>query len=229
MSTVAAVPSAFENWAPIAANETQRILLHCVSWEDYCAIRNALMDRPALRMTYDQGELEIMGISRLHEYYALCLGRLIEVAAEESEVMIAPGGNMTFQREDLARGLESDNCFWVAHEREMRSKGTWDPLLDPPPDLVLEVEVSRSALNKMHIYAALRVPEVWRADGTTIAIFMLRPDGSYERVERSLALPKLPVHEFARFMQPNESLDYLSVIRSFRAWVRQQLGKKETP
>ena len=88
--------------------------------------------------------------------------------AEECDRNLVSAGNMTFQREDLDRGLEPDDCYWIAHEPQMHNKLTWDPAIDPPPDLVLEIEISRSAQDRMGIYAALRVPEVWRFDGETL-------------------------------------------------------------
>ncbi len=229
MSTAVAAPPVTQVWAPASPPETQYLFLHDVSWEGYVAIGDALMDRPRLRITYDQGDLEIMGTSPKHEYYKKHVGRFVEAAADEHGLAVAARGNMTFQRKDLSRGLESDDCFWIEHEREMRGKLTWVPLQDPPPDLVVEIEITRSAMNKMGIYAALRVPQVWRFDGSTLLIYVLRSHGSYERVECSPSFPSLPPSEIARFLQPTEEFDDLGVLRAFRAWVRQQLGKKETP
>jgi Uma2 family endonuclease len=180
----------------------------------------------SLRITYDRGDLELMVISRPHEHYRLLLARFVEVAAEEMGMEVDPGGNMTFQREDLERGLESDDCFWIAHEPAMRGKMTWDPLHDPPPDLVLEIEISRSALKKMEVYSALRVPEIWCFDGLVLAVYVLRADGTYEQVERSPTFSSLPLEEIARFVRQAETAGFLSVVREFRAWVRQQLDKQ---
>jgi Uma2 family endonuclease len=200
------------------------VVLHHVAWQDYIAIGDALRDRPALRLTYDRGTLEIMTTSNEHEWYKKRLGRFLETIAEECNRPIVPAGNMTFQREDLVRGFEPDECFWIAHEPVMRTRLHYDPQRDPPPDLTIEIEVTRSALNRMALFAAYGVPEVWRYDGATIHVHLLQPDGTYAPAERSPTFPAIPVAEIARFLAPDPNQDYLSVVRAFRAWVRERLA-----
>jgi Uma2 family endonuclease len=207
----------------------QRLLLHDVSWPAYIAIGEALRDRAGLRMTYDRGSLEFMTHSAEHEKHKKRLARLVEALAEEFQLRIETAGNMTFQREDLARGLEPDDCFWIAHEAQVRGKLTWDPTRDPPPDLVLEIEVSRSALDRMGIYAALRVPEVWCFDGQSLRVYLLQSDGTYQPAERSPTFPQVPIQELVRFLKPSETEDYLSIIRSFHQWVRGLLQRGQGP
>jgi Uma2 family endonuclease len=197
-----------------------RVVLHDVSWESYEAIGNALLDRPAIRMTYDRGSLEIMTTSHLHEIYKMRLGRLLETLAEEFGLSLLPAGQMTFQRKDLERGIEPDNCYWIAHERQMRSKRAWQPEKDPPPDLVLEIEISRSALKRMGIYAALGVPEVWCCDGESLPVYLLQKDRTYQRADRSPTFPGVPPEGIVPFVELNEATDYLGMVRAFRAWLK---------
>ena len=126
--------------------ESQTLLLDNITWEQYEAIGDALQDRAGLRLTYDSGRLEFMTTSPRHEVYKHWSGRLLETVAEEMSIAVWPAGNMTFRRRDLAAGLEPDECYWIAHEPEMRGKLEWDPTRDPPPDVVMEIEVSRKAL-----------------------------------------------------------------------------------
>src|SRR6516165_6484818 len=109
----------------------QRVLLHGLCWQDYIQIGNILCDRPALRLTYDEGTLEIMVTSKEHEYFKVRLGGLIEVLAEVFNLRIEPGGNMTFQREDVEKGLEGDNCWWIEHAEQVLGKLSWDSAIDP--------------------------------------------------------------------------------------------------
>ena len=153
-------------------SSSQRLLLHDVRWEAYVAIGSALQDRP-VRMTFDRGRLEFMTTSPEHEIYKKRLTRCIEALAEEYNRPFVTAGNMTFQREDLDRALEPDDCFWIAQESRMRGKLEWCSTSDPPPDLVVEIEVSRSGVDRMAIYAALGVPEVWRFDGTRLHVCLL--------------------------------------------------------
>src|SRR5262249_49171972 len=135
---------------------------------------------------------------------------------------IEPGGNMTFQREDLEKGLEGDNCWWIEHEEQVRCKLTWDPAVDPPPDLLLEIEVSRMA--RMTIYAALRVPQVWCFDGKSLRVYLLQPAGTYLQANASPTFPGIPVAEIVRFLQPEK--DYLTVQSEFRTWAKRHRQRK---
>jgi Uma2 family endonuclease len=201
------------------------VVLHALTWHDYVQIGNVLCDRPGLRLTFDRGTLEIMVTSREHEVLKARLGRLIEILAEVFNLKIEPGGNMTFQREDLERGLEGDNCWWIEHEAQVRGKLTpWDPAVDPPPDLVPKIEVSRSAVARMAIYAALRVPQVWCFDGRSLRIYLLEPEGTYLQANDSPTFPGIAVAEIVRFVRPEK--DYLAVQREFRAWVKRERGRK---
>ena len=224
MSVIATLPKS--EVQPQLASGEQRLLLDEVSWDAYLQIGEALRDRPALRMTYDRGRLEFMTTSPEHEKLKRRLARLIETLAEECNLSLEPAGNMTFQREDLARAIEPDDCFWIAHAVQVRGRTDWDPKRDPPPDLVLEIEVSRSALNRLGIYAALGVPEVWRFNGESLTVHLLGPEGAYQTVEKSPTFPIFPPSEFARFAQLVVGGDYLDGIRAFRDWVRARLAEQ---
>jgi Uma2 family endonuclease len=132
---------------------------------------------------------------------------------------------MTFKREDLARGLEPDQCYWIAHEAQVRGMKEWDPISDPPPDLVIEIEISRGAQDRISIYAALGVPEVWRFDGESLFACLLQSDGAYKSFDRSPTFPAVPLREVIGFLMPSPGIDYLSAIRQFRSWVRGLVGK----
>jgi Uma2 family endonuclease len=220
MNDVAHVPAPAEQTLMNGPSAEQRLMLRNVSWDEYVAIGNILLDRPGLRMTYDDGRLEFMTTSPRHEKYNKWLGRLIDGLGEALERPIETAGHMTFQREEVEKGFEPDDCFWIAHEAQVRGKLTWEPDVDPPPDLGLEIEISRSALNRMRIFAAFRVPEVWRFDGEVLSIHLLQADGTYRPAERSLSFPEVPVTELPRFLRLFETKDYLTVLRELKAWAR---------
>jgi Uma2 family endonuclease len=150
------------------------------------------------------------------------LARLVEALTEEMDIDIASYGSMTCRRPDLERGLEADESYWIANEPRMRSREEVDLERDPPPDLVLEIEISRSSLNRIAIYAALRVPEVWRWDGETLRVLLLTSRGNYRQSERSKAFPFLPLAELAGFLR-RAGQSETQRLRSFRAWVRKQM------
>jgi Uma2 family endonuclease len=207
----------------------QRLLVHAMDWDAYVAIGELFRDRPAFRLTYDRGRLEFMTTSRAHELFKQWIGRIIETLAEEFHLPLGPAGNMTFQRRDLDRGLEPDQCYWIANEPQMRGRMEWLPEQDPPPDLIVEIEVSRSAINRMNIYAALGCPEVWRFDGETLRCAILQPDRSYQLVDRSPTFPTIPLSGIVPYLQPGEPVEFLSNSRAFRTWVQQQMAATPPP
>jgi len=216
MTTVVLAPPA----STLATTE-QRIVVRSVSWDSYITISNSLDNQPGLRLTYDRGSLEFMTHSAAHEIAKRWLMRLIETMAEESQRVIVPGGNMTFRREDIERGLEPDDCLWIENAPAMLGQRTWDPTQHPVPDLALEIEITRSALDRMSIYAALGVSEVWRYNGTVLVIEVLQSDQTYQTVPASPTFPTVSASEIVKFIEPFTTFDYLSAVRAFRDWFRQ--------
>lgn len=122
---------------------TERLTLYDMSWENYETLLNLLGDRP-IRATYSQGVVELMILSYQHERYKKLLARFVETLTEELDIAIAGGGSTTFKRQDLERGLEPDECFYIEHEPNVRGKQALDLAQDPPPDLAIEVDISHS-------------------------------------------------------------------------------------
>lgn len=204
-------------------DEGRRVVLHGLNWRVYDAILNAFEDRP-IRLTYDRGSLEIMSPSYRHESAGHFLGRMIDAFTEELNIPIKGGKSTTFRRQDLDRGLEPDECYWVAHQAEVAGKLDIDLTVDPPPDLAIEVDITSSPLDRLGIYAALGVPELWRYDGGQLTVLVLQADGTYAPQPESLAFPLLPMDAVARFLREGQSApDETAWIRSFRAWVRVQI------
>jgi Uma2 family endonuclease len=203
--------------------EEQRLRLSLIPWETYVAYSDGLGPRH-IRVTYDRQEMEVMTLSPRHENRKRLLGRLVEALTEEMNIDIASSGSMTCRRESLECALEPDESYWIAHESQVRGREEIDLEVDPPPDLALEIEISRSTMDRMAIYAALRVPEVWRWDGETLSVYLLSARGTYRQTERSKAFPFLPLGEFAEFLARTD-LSEMQLVRSFRGWVRKR--KKE--
>ena len=196
----------------------QRFRLSMIPWDKYVVYSDGLGPRH-VRVTYDRGEMELMTLSSRHEHKKRRLGRLVETLTEEMEIDIASFGSMTCRREDLERALEADELYWIENEPEVRGRDDIDLEVDPPPDLALEIEISRSTMNRMAIYAALRVPEVWRWNGESLRMMLLTSRGAYRQSDRSKAFPFLPLAEFVEFLLQSDQSE-TQLIRSFRTWVR---------
>jgi Uma2 family endonuclease len=198
----------------------QRFHLSGIPWETYVLFSDGLGPRH-IRVTYDRGEMEIMALSPRHENRKKVLGRFVETLTEELEIDIASFGSMTCRREDMLRGLEPDDAYWIAHEPVVRGRKDLDLATDPPPDLAIEVEISRSVLDRISIYAALKVPELWRWDGKTLTVNLLGERGTYRVSKRSKAFPFLPLKEVTSFLNRTD-LSETQLIRAFRSWVREK-------
>ncbi len=200
-----------------------RILLRGIRWETYERLLDEA-DNRGPRFTYDRGDLEIMTPSHRHEAWKKLAGRMIEAMTQVLAVPIKSGGSTTFQRPDLERAIEPDECYWVQSEARMRGKLEIDLLVDPAPDLVLEAEVSRSILDRLDILASLGVGEVWRYDGERLTIHLLGADGAYRESMTSACFPWLPVEPFFRHLKRAGETDETSWISEFRVWVKQTLA-----
>lgn len=197
----------------------RRFFLRGVSWETYQALRGA-DENYNLRMTYDHGALEIVSPSRQHEHVSYLIGRMIDQWSLRHKIEIGAGRNTTFSRQDLKRGLEPDNCYWITHEKVMRDKDDVDLLVDPPPDLVLEVDVTSSSIPKLPIYAALGVPEVWRWQYEAIEPLRLDSHGKYQMKKGSIELKKFPLSLAASLIVQRVGRSDTEVIREFIRAIR---------
>ena len=200
----------------------QRVILDQVSWSTYLKLDDETVNRRG-RMAYDQGTLEIMSPSLAHENDKRLLGRMIEAYTEELGIDIRSVSSTTFKREDLRRGFEADESYYVQNEEAVRDKREIDLTIDPPPDLVIEIEISRTSMDKSGIYRALQVPEIWRYDGEALRVYVLRGD-EYKESPTSDAFPELPMAEVMRFLRLRHELSETRLIRAFRQWVREHLA-----
>lgn len=213
---------------PRPTAEPHRVLLHEVDWAAYETMLEVVGDR-RIFLTYDRGALEIMAPLFDHELWKRRVGLFLPVLCGELGLEIVGGGSTTLRRRDEERGLEADEWFWVANAARMVGpRQRIDLSRDPPPDLALEVEGTRSALNRLAIYATLGVPEVWRYDGQVLRVHLLQPDGSYQEGGRSRSFPALPIDEFAAFLEQTLGLADVAALRAFAAWVRQHVLPRAT-
>ncbi|ACK71804.1 protein of unknown function DUF820 [Gloeothece citriformis PCC 7424] len=210
----------------VISSPRNQIVLQGVRWETYKALVQDMEGQPGKRLTYDSGRLEIMTPLPIHETYKKLIDRFIEVTTEEMNLEIRSLGSCTWSREDLAQGLEPDECYYVEHELAVRGKTEIDLNNDPPPDLAIEIDITSSSLNRLQIYAALGVSEVWRYDGKTLIFYRLVEE-EYQSQERSEVLPLLSRGDILRFLEQHQNMGETSLIRSFREWVREQLAQNK--
>jgi len=204
--------------APEAPAPDSRVVFSNVSWETYEALTQ---DRGAggPRLAYDRGVLEAMSSSIQHEKWKSLIGALVRAYSEELGIDLQGSGCTTFRSQLRKRGLEPDDSFYVAHEASIRQVESLDLETHPPPDLAVEIELTRSSLDQLNMYAALKVPEVWSRDAAGVVARCLEPSGSYRIVEKSAALPGLAIAELNRFLAMAGTRSETQIVRELRVWV----------
>jgi Uma2 family endonuclease len=202
----------------------QRVVLHDISWETYESLLREL-EGQQLRLTYDRGELEIMTPSPRHGKIGLLIARLIETYTLELHVPLVGLSNTTWRRESLEKGIEADECYYLANATWAAGREEFDLDVDPPPDLAIEVDISRSSLDKQSIYAALGVPELWRYEDDQLSIVQLDTQGHYQPSQASPSLPHLPPKVIERFVRLRTSgKTDTEIIAAFVEWIHEQPG-----
>lgn len=204
----------------VASPQTERrVVIDGVSWRLYQQML-AEIGEGHTRLTYDQGRLEIMSPTPRHELIKTILGRLVETYADEIDIPIEGFGSTTFDREDLQKGLEPDECYYVQNSSAVRGRQEFDFSVDPPPDLAIEIDISPPDVARQPIYAALGVPEIWKYDGSEVQFLHRTKEGRYAAVDSSLTFPGLSASELNRFLQIALAEGQTAAVRALREWSR---------
>ena len=207
----------------------QRMLLRNVSWETYERLIAEREERRVPRFFYDRGVLELMSPSGEHDGISRLVALVVEFTAEEADLDLFNAGSTTFKRDDLKRGFEPDECFYFSENaaliREiLQDKGDVElDAGDPPPDLIVEVDITNPSLNKLPIYASLGILEVWRHDGGRLSILRLRDGEGYAEAAASELLPAATGEMLTRLVSTGLTLDR----RTWRREVRDSLSDSE--
>jgi Uma2 family endonuclease len=209
---------------PSSPETNQCVILEGISWETYERLLAEHTESGGIHFTYDRGRLEIMVLSAEHEALKHALELLVEIFAEELNIDVRGFGSTTFRRADLDRGFEPDACFYVQQESRMRGKREIRLSVDPPPDLIIEIDVSHPSLNKLPLFATLRIPEVWRYDSAQVIILKLTGE-KYEEMAESTALAGVTSEALSQFVRDNSRLQPTVWRREVREWARKNLLK----
>jgi Uma2 family endonuclease len=185
-----------------SATEEQRVVLTNVPWAVYVMLRDSL-DSSGVRMTYLQGELEIMSPSRDHEVSKKQIARLLELLCLELDIPLFAYGSTTFRKEEKARGLEPDECYSRDADRDV-------------PEVALEVVVTHGSIDKLEVYRGLGVREVWVFEQGAFRVLSLRGD-AYEQIGASEVFPEVDLARIAHFAVER---DQHAALRAFRDELR---------
>lgn len=199
------------------ASET-RMVLENVSWETFVALADERRGSVP-RMTYNGGILEMMSPKRKHENIGRLIGRMIEAYSEIKGIEILSVASITVKRSDLKKAYEADESYYVTSIDHVLAKEELDFEVDPAPDLVVEVELTSSAIDKLELFAAMQIREVWRHDGTSVQFYRW-VEGRYESIPTSIELPGLDSALINRFLDQRLQAGETTFIRAFRSEIQ---------
>ncbi|UBF27364.1 Uma2 family endonuclease [Kovacikia minuta CCNUW1] len=205
----------------------QRVVIHGLTWQSYQQILTALPDNRRARLIYDQGTLEITMPGEDHDFFSRMIGRfiwtLIEELGEQLGFEIKTMGSTTMDYPDLDKGAEPDEAFYIQNQPQVKGRKV-NFAADPPPDIVVEVDITHTDINKNRFYASIGVPEFWRFNGKVLRIYQLQ-NQKYVEVENSptfAVVPKFRLYEFLEQCRTSE----VQASKSLRTYIQQELLHK---
>jgi Uma2 family endonuclease len=207
----------------VLSQPTQRFVLEDVTWDYYDhTLREIEAAHQHVRVTYDDGRMELMVMGDEHERIKATIRRLLEQYALDMDIPITGLGSVTHRRKHLRKGVEPDECYYVLTPPPPMAR-TLDLEKYPPPDLAIEVDITSGSIPRQPIYAKLGVPEIWRFDGQNVHPMIRTPKGDYEENGTSRAFPKLPMDQFNHFLQMALETSQHEAVKAMSEWVRGQL------
>ena len=207
----------------------ERVYATGVPWIAYVRLADMRDERrPGVKITFDRGRIELMSPKIQHEQPHFRLGIMVVTLAEELGLELRNSGATTLRREAGEQGLEADESFYIAHVRDVLGVRDIDLAVSPPPDLVIEIDLTSSSIAKEAIYGPMEVPELWRLDDEEVTIRQLQPDGTYLSAIKSLAFPQVLATDLTGLLLDYQDEGEVSFIRRCRAWAR-SLTSPTTP
>jgi Uma2 family endonuclease len=197
------------------------VIFRHISWEDYEDLLEQVGEASHLRISYNDGTLQVMTLSTEREKYVRFFESLMTAVRLRRRINILSFGSATMRKQKRGKGNEPDACFYVQTADLIGNRIQLDFATDPPPDIAVEVDVHHDSLEKLPIYVALGVPEVWRFDGETVTIHLLEQD-HYMESAASLALPMLTSRILTDALARLRRAGELQALVAFDEWLQTQ-------
>ena len=204
----------------LEATGERRLTIENISWDTYLNLSAEVGNSRAIRLAYDEGTLEIMSPGFSHEKRSAALINVVQIAARASRMRWANGGIMDMKHPDLKKGAQANACFWFADEPVVRGKEEIDITVDPPPELVIEVDITSPSVRKLPFYAKIGIAEVWRYRKNAVHVYHLEED-EYVAHDASLAFPWLPAERITRIVEEFATIGAPDALENFEQWIQQ--------
>lgn len=195
-------------------------IFHNVTWDEYEELLEQVGEtRHGLRISYNDGTLKVVSLSPEHEKYVSFINSLVVHIRLRFRMNILFFGSATMRKKKKSKGNEPDACFYVQTAAVLGNRIKLDFTVDPPPDVVVEVDIHHDSTGNDPIYAALGVPEIWRYDGWKATILHLQEDG-YVEAETSDALPMITSAILTEYLTRLQEDGEFAAIIAFDEWLR---------
>jgi Uma2 family endonuclease len=199
--------------------EDTEVIFHGATWEEYEELLDQVGEAAGLRISFNDGTLKVMSLSSEHEKYVRFIEGLIVAIKLRLRINIVSFGSTTMSKRRKSKGNEPDACFYVQTAAVIGNRIELDFSIDPPPDVVLEVDIHHDSKGNDAIYAALGVPEIWRYDEWAMTIYHLQ-EGEYVVAEASRALPMLNGEILTEYMNRMLRDGEFEALLAFDGWLQ---------
>lgn len=199
--------------------EGSKVELNDVSWDDYEQLLEDVSEMRSFKIYYDNGRLVAMTVSYEHEGIKSCFPHLLAILAEELGLSLRGAASTTLKKSKKKKGGDPDDSYYIENAHKIRGKKRINLATDPPPDLLIEVDVTNSSINKFAIYAAMGVPEFWRYEGDEMHFYRLEGE-DYLEITQSVHFPFVTPAVITAFLKLGDSEDIPPMNKAFRAWVK---------
>ena len=192
------------------------------TWSDYEKLLDEVGEASGLRISFDQGKLQVMTLSSLHENYSALVQDIIRQVSLQKRIKVLCYKSSTIKASKELKGAEPDGCFYVQSADQLPDKLRIDFSTDPMPDIVLEIDIHHDSKAKFEIYSTFGINEIWRYDGKVFELYARQKNGEYKLSKKSKALPILTPKILTTLLNQSETKDQYEILLGFDEWLKTQ-------
>jgi Uma2 family endonuclease len=155
------------------------------TWQEYQNLCQQRGDGSIPRLKYRHGEVLLMSPLPIHGRDAHLIANIVITLLDRNGQEYDAFTPVTMTLPEVS-GIEPDYCFYIDNWPAVSGKKRIDWQQDPPPDLVIEIDVT--SYSDVGDYLPYRVPEVWLFKNQQLLIYQLQGE-DYQLQTQSLYFP----------------------------------------
>ncbi|QQE64536.1 hypothetical protein GFS31_12170 [Leptolyngbya sp. BL0902] len=155
------------------------------TWPEYQRLCDQRGDGTLPRLKYRPGEVLLMSPLPVHGRDANLIADIVKALLDHRNQDYDAFTPVTMTLPEIS-GLEPDYCFYIENWQAISGKTRIDWQQDPPPDLVIEVDVT--SFSDVQDYVPFRVPEVWLYRHQQLMMYQFQ-DAGYHLITQSQFFP----------------------------------------